>query len=170
MKKYEIAADKRHTKNAVELIEQTLSKYNVDNGCIQLIKDVIYIAPLPQTCQTEELKRELCNVLFWTDTMEVDDIYAYVFYDAENNSVLINFHHYEEIAGVREVLMSRKSTPTRLAMKLNEFCFDFDIGPKGPLQYIDLEKIRAIVDPKGLDSRSAIVFSYKGDYNIRLRV
>lgn len=168
MKEINTAVDKRHTQAAVELLKTTLSKYGVDNGCIQLIKDAIYIAPQMKGCLSEELLEEIRNVFYWTHCVFVEDIDGLVRFDADNNTVLVNLSNYEEIAGVREKLVSYGTVIKKFAYKRKEFSYEYDLNGHPPLDYNKLEEVRAIVNPDHSNPRSAIVFSFRGDYSIRL--
>lgn len=170
MKEINTAVDKRHTQAAVELLKTTLSKYGVDNGCIQLIKDAIYIAPQMKGCLSEELLEEIRNVFYWTHCVFVEDIDGLVRFDADNNTVLVNLSNYEEIAGVRSKLVSYGTIIKKLERKGKEFSFDYDLNGHHPLDYEKLEEIRQIVNPERDNPRSAIVFAYRGAYNIKLHV
>lgn len=170
MKENTNVAAKRHTQQAVELLKKTLSKYGVDNGCVQIIKDAIYIAPQMTERLSEELLGEIRDIFYWTHCVVVSDIDGLVRFDADNNTVLINLENYEEIAGVHEQLVSYGTVIKKLEHKHKEFSYEYDLNGHPPLDYEKLEDIRDIVNPARTNPRSAIVFAYRGIYSIKLQL
>ena len=128
MKENNNAVAKRHTQAAVELLKTTLTKHGVDTGCIQLIKDAIYIAPKNVECLSAELLGEIRDIFFWTKCIVVEDIDGLVRLDAESNTILINLSNYEEIAGVREKLVSYGTVIKKLEYKRTEFSYEYDLN------------------------------------------
>ena len=170
MKENNNAVAKRHTQAAVELLKTTLTKHGVDTGCIQLIKDAIYIAPKNVECLSAESLGEIRDIFFWTKCIVVEDIDGLVRLDAESNTILINLSNYEEIAGVREKLVSYGTVIKKLEYKRTEFSYEYDLNGHPPLDYEKLEEVRFVVNPARDNPRSAIVFAYRGVYSMKLQV
>ena len=170
MKENNNVVAKRHTNAAVELLKTTLENHGVDNGCVQIITDAIYIAPQKSERLSTELLGEIRDIFFWTKCIVVPDIDGLVRLDATSNTITINLSNYEKIAGVRSKLVSYGTIIKKLERKGKEFSFDYDLNGHHPLDYEKLEEIRQIVNPERDNPRSAIVFAYRGDYNIKLHV
>ncbi len=136
-----------YTQAAIDRFKEYLLSTPVNTASVELRSDMLFVEFQDGSHPTHEVIQEAKRIFYWTDKLTVPHIDGFVHYYSNNNTLLINLVHYEEICKICEKLKKFGATLKGFDLNFHEYTFTYDVHGRSNLRYDELLEIEQIIEP-----------------------
>lgn len=141
-----------HTQAAIDRLKEYLLSANLNSANVCVKSDMLFVEFAGGPCPTEADIYEVRKIFYWIDELTVPHIDGFVHYYDQNNTLLVNLVHYEEVCKICEKLKGFGAVLKGFDLNFHEYTFTYDVPGRSNLNYPELLEIEQIIEPTETES------------------